>query len=64
MDQGLDLYGSYVMTVGDYSAVAAQVILPHVIGSLEVYEQQMSLPPVTQNGSTIVPWGCDSIKNL
>lgn len=42
MDRGLGLHGSYVTTVGDYSAAAARVILPHVIGSLEVYEQQTS----------------------
>ncbi len=49
MDRALGLHGSYVTTVGDYSAAAAQVILPHVIGSLEVYEQQTSLPLVIQN---------------
>lgn len=64
MDRGLGLHGSYVTTVGDYSAAAAQVILPHVIGSLEVYEQQTSLPLVIQNSNTIVLWGCDPIKNL
>ncbi|QLO83933.1 MULTISPECIES: trimethylamine-N-oxide reductase TorA [unclassified Citrobacter] len=64
MDRGLGLHGSYVTTVGDYSAAAAQVILPHVIGSLEVYEQQTSLPLVIENTQTIVLWGCDPIKNL
>ena len=64
MDRGLGLHGSYVTTVGDYSAAAAQVILPHVIGSLEVYEQQTSLPLVIENTHTIVLWGCDPIKNL
>ncbi|MEF3579852.1 trimethylamine-N-oxide reductase TorA [Citrobacter freundii] len=64
MDRGLGLHGSYVTTVGDYSAAAAQVILPHVIGSLEVYEQQTSLPLVIQNSNTIVLWGCDPIMNL
>lgn len=64
MDRGLGLHGSYVTTVGDYSAAAAQVILPHVMGSLEVYEQQTSLPLVIENTNTIVLWGCDPIKNL
>lgn len=64
MDRGLGLHGSYVTTVGDYSAAAAQVILPHVIGSLEVYEQQTSLPLVIEHSQTIVLWGCDPIKNL
>lgn len=64
MDRGLGLHGRYVTTVGDYSAAAAQVILPHVIGSLEVYEQQTSLPLVIEHSQTIVLWGCDPIKNL
>ncbi|MBW7984711.1 trimethylamine-N-oxide reductase TorA [Enterobacillus tribolii] len=64
MDRGLGLHGSYVTTVGDYSAAAAQVVLPHVIGSLEVYEQQTSLPLVIEHTDTIVLWGCDPIKNL
>ncbi len=64
LDRALSLHGSYVTTVGDYSAAAAQVILPHVIGSLEVYEQQTSLPLVIEHTDTIVLWGCDPIKNL
>ncbi|WP_159566282.1 trimethylamine-N-oxide reductase TorA [Budvicia diplopodorum] len=64
LDRALSLHGGYVTTVGDYSAAAAQVILPHVIGSLEVYEQQTSLPLVIENTNTIVLWGCDPIKNL
>ncbi|AUO63680.1 trimethylamine N-oxide reductase I catalytic subunit [Citrobacter freundii complex sp. CFNIH2] len=64
MDRGLGLHGSYVTTVGDYSAAAAQVILPRVIGALEVYEQQTSLPLVIEHTDTIVLWGCDPIKNL
>ncbi len=64
MERALSLHGSYVTTVGDYSAAAAQVILPHVIGSLEVYEQQTSLPLVIEHTNTIVLWGNDPIKNL
>lgn len=62
MDRGLGLHGSYVTTVGDYSAAAAQVILPHVIGSLEVYEQQTSLPLVIENTQTIVLVGLRSYQ--
>lgn len=64
MDRGLSLHGHYVTTVGDYSAAAAQVVLPHVIGSLEAYEQQTSLSLVLENTNTIVLWGNDPIKNL
>ncbi|MGC6744150.1 molybdopterin-dependent oxidoreductase [Escherichia coli] len=36
------LHGNSVGTGGDYSTGAAQVILPRVVGSMEVYEQQTS----------------------
>jgi trimethylamine-N-oxide reductase (cytochrome c) len=48
---------------GDYSTGAAQVILPRVVGSMEVYEQQTSWPLVLENSKTIVLWGSDLIKN-
>lgn len=64
MNRGLGLHGSYVKTLGDYSTAAAQVILPHVIGSVEVNEQQTSYPLVIENTNTIILWGCDPIKNL
>ncbi|MDI4751544.1 glycosyltransferase, partial [Salmonella enterica subsp. enterica serovar Anatum] len=41
------------------STGAAQVILPRVVGSMEVYEQQTSWPLVLQNSKTIVLWGSD-----
>ena len=47
---------------GDYSTGAAQVILPRVVGSMEVYEQQTSRPLVLENSKTIVLWGSDLIK--
>lgn len=47
---------------GDYSTGAAQVILPRVVGSMEVYEQQTSPPLVLENSKTIVLWGSDLIK--
>ncbi|EPB6525682.1 trimethylamine-N-oxide reductase TorA, partial [Escherichia coli] len=50
-------------TGGDYSTGAAQVILPRVVGSMEVYEQQTSWPLVLQNSKTIVLWGSDLLKN-
>lgn len=34
--------GGYSGHSGDYSTGAAQVIMPHVVGSVEVYEQQTS----------------------
>lgn len=39
------------------------MILPRVVGSMEVYEQQTSWPLVLQNSKTIVLWGSDLLKN-
>lgn len=38
--KAIALHGNSVGTGGDYSTGAAQVILPRVVGSMEVYEQQ------------------------
>ena len=63
MGRALALHGNRVGTGGDYSTGAAQVILPRVVGSMEVYEQQTSWPLVLQNSKTIVLWGSDMLKN-
>ncbi|SUG17824.1 trimethylamine-N-oxide reductase [Salmonella enterica subsp. arizonae] len=55
--RAIALHGNSVSTGGDYSTGAAQVILPRVVGSMEVYEQQTSWPLVLQNSKTIVLWG-------
>ncbi len=41
--------GGFTGTVGDYSTGASQVIMPHVLGTLEVYEQQTSWPVVLEH---------------
>jgi|GEM_PF-4245070 len=41
--------GGFVGHLGDYSTGAAQVIMPHVLGTIEVYEQQTSWPLVLEN---------------
>ena len=64
MQRAVGLHGTYVKKVGDYSTGAAQVILPHVVGSTEVYSQQTSWPLVLKNARNIVFWGSDPMKNL
>lgn len=54
--------GGFVNGLGDYSTGAAQVILPHVIGSLEVYEQCTSWDVVKENTKTLVFWGCNPVN--
>ena len=57
MQRFLNLAGGYVGHLGDYSTGAAQVILPHVLGTLEVYEQQTSWEVVLDESKIVVLWG-------
>ncbi|TGC18829.1 trimethylamine-N-oxide reductase TorA [Escherichia sp. E2562] len=63
LSKAIALHGNKASTGGDYSTGAAQVILPRVVGSMEVYEQQTSWPLVLQNSKIIVMWGTDLVKN-
>ncbi len=58
----MNLKGGYVNHVGDYSTGASQVIMPHVMGTLEVYEQQTVWPVIAENTELLVLWGADPIK--
>lgn len=55
----LKFNGGFVAGSGDYSTGAAQVILPHSVGSLEVYEQMTSYKNLAENSELIVYWGCN-----
>jgi trimethylamine-N-oxide reductase (cytochrome c) len=59
----LGLHGGFTDDTGDPSIAAAMVILPHVVGDLEVYDQQTSWPMILENSNTVVLWGCCLIKN-
>jgi trimethylamine-N-oxide reductase (cytochrome c) len=59
MRRMMNLKGSFVNGTGDYSTGAAQVIMPHVMGTLEVYEQQTAWPVVIDNTQLMVFWGAD-----
>jgi len=54
--------GKFVKGSGDYSAGASQIIMPHVMGTLEVYEQQTAWPVVIESTDVMVFWGADPIK--
>ncbi|MDF1872848.1 trimethylamine-N-oxide reductase TorA [Vannielia sp.] len=60
LNVGLD--GKFVNDSGDYSAGASQIIMPHVLGTLEVYEQQTAWPVVVENTDVLVFWGADPVK--
>ena len=55
--------GGFVGHKGDYSTGAAQVIMPHVLGTIEVYEQQTSWESVLENSDIIVLWSAKPTPN-
>ncbi|MEI2386895.1 trimethylamine-N-oxide reductase TorA [Breoghania sp. JC706] len=58
----MNVLGGYVSGTGDYSTGASQVIMPHVVGGLEVYSQQTSWPLLIDNTDTLVFWAADPVK--
>ncbi|QBP12532.1 trimethylamine-N-oxide reductase TorA [Cupriavidus metallidurans] len=58
----LNLTGSFTNKVGDYSTGAAQVILPYVSGSIEVYEQCTTWNNLAKHCQLIVFWGCNPLN--
>lgn len=59
MRRMMNLKGSFVNSSGDYSTGAAQVTMPHVMGTLEVYEQQTVWPVIVESTDLLVFWGAD-----
>ncbi len=59
MNRMMKIAGGYVGRTGDYSTAAAQVIMPHVLGTNEVYEQQTSWEMVLKQAKNVVFWGAD-----
>ena len=43
---------------------AAQVIMPHVLGTIEVYEQQTSWESVLENSDIIVLWSANPLTTM
>ena len=60
----MNLTGGFVGGLGDYSTGAGQVIMPHVMGGIEVYEQQTTWPVVLENSKVVVIWGSDPVATL
>lgn len=60
----MNCIGGFTGSLGDYSTGAAQVIMPHVLGTIEVYEQQTSWPVVLENSKVIVIWGANLMRTL
>jgi len=58
-----NMIGGCTNTVGDWSAGASQISLPHVIGDMEVYSAQTAWEVIRDNTEVFVLVGCDPIKN-
>lgn len=58
-----NLLGGCSYTTGDYSGGAAQIVMPYVIGDLEVYSPQTAWQQVRDNTELFVLVGCDPNKN-
>ena len=58
-----NLLGGSSMTTGDYSAGAGQIILPMVMGDMEVYSAQSAWETLRDNTELVVFIGCDPDKN-
>ncbi|MCM2544546.1 trimethylamine-N-oxide reductase TorA [Burkholderia glumae] len=54
--------GGFVGYSGDYSTGAAQVILPYVVGSIDVYEQPTVWPVVIDHTELMVFWGANPVS--
>ncbi|GHE90853.1 trimethylamine-N-oxide reductase [Aliiroseovarius zhejiangensis] len=59
----INLIGGCTNTAGDWSAGAGQVLLPRVIGDMEVYSGQTAWEVIRDNTEVFVLVGCDPIKN-
>jgi trimethylamine-N-oxide reductase (cytochrome c) len=60
----MSMAGGYSGHLGDYSTGAAQVIMPHVMGSIEVYEQQTTHPVILESSDVVVMWGINPMNTL
>lgn len=60
----MSLAGGYTGHVGDYSTGAAQAIMPYVVGSNEVYQQQTSWPMILEHSEVVVWWSANPINTL
>ena len=59
----MNLKGGFVNSSGDYSTGASQVIMPYVVGSLEVYDQTTAWPVVVESTELMVFWGANPVNN-
>jgi len=59
----LALNGGFLDDSGDFSVQAAMTLLPHIVGGIEVYEQQTAWSTILAHTDLVVLWGVDLLKN-
>ncbi|MGI2259841.1 molybdopterin-dependent oxidoreductase [Shewanella sp. GXUN23E] len=57
-----NLIGGQSACAGDYSAGASEVLLPHIVGDLEVYSPQTAWQVIEKNTELMLFVGCDPFK--
>lgn len=60
----MNVTGGFSGVTGDYSTGASQIIMPYVVGSIEVYEQQTSWENILSDSKIVVIWGANPIATL
>lgn len=60
----LNVTGGFINTRGDYSTGAVQVIMPHVLGNIEVYAQQTSWHTIVESTELLVIWSSNPLNTL
>ncbi|VEI77397.1 Trimethylamine-N-oxide reductase 2 precursor [Mannheimia haemolytica] len=60
----LNLTGGFTNTKGDYSTGAVQVIMPYVLGNIEVYAQQTSWHTIVESTELLVIWSSNPLNTL
>ncbi|AGI32407.1 TPA: molybdopterin guanine dinucleotide-containing S/N-oxide reductase [Mannheimia haemolytica] len=60
----LNVTGGFTNTKGDYSTGAVQVIMPYVLGNIEVYAQQTSWHTIVESTELLVIWSSNPLNTL
>lgn len=60
----LNVTGGFAGATGDYSTGASQAIMPYIVGSIEVYEQQTSWENILNDSKYIVIWSTNLLSTF
>ncbi|PAF50722.1 trimethylamine N-oxide reductase I catalytic subunit [Helicobacter sp. 13S00401-1] len=56
--------GGFVDTTETYSTAAIRVIMPYVVGGLQIYDAQTTYPVILSDSKVVVIWGANPINTL